>query len=183
MHSVRSCRKNPSKSRSRRAANGPKCGAPESMAGVCSPRKSFPKVRVLSNTPASALPRPRVGAANWRAKSAPNGVGMVASTFSSSIPRSISMAACSGTRRATSITPASPIANRRSCAAESLREIQPGEELSYDYYYDYDHYHEHPCRCGAQTCAGYIVKAPVRWRVRHAASSASKRRKSTRQAA
>lgn len=51
----------------------------------------------------------------------------------------------------------------------SLRRIQPGEELSYDYYYDYDHYQQHPCRCGAPTCAGYIVKAPLRWRVRHAA--------------
>ena len=65
----------------------------------------------------------------------------------------------------------------------AIRNIKPGEELSYDYYYDYDHYHEHPCRCGADNCAGYIVKAPVRWRVRHAAASASKRRKSTRRAA
>jgi hypothetical protein len=65
----------------------------------------------------------------------------------------------------------------------SLREIQPGEELTYDYYYDYDHYHEHPCRCGAKTCAGYIVKAPVRWRVRHAAARAAKDRKSARRAA
>lgn len=50
----------------------------------------------------------------------------------------------------------------------ALRKIQPGEELTYDYYYDYDHHREHPCRCGAADCAGYIVKAPQRWRVRHA---------------
>ncbi len=50
----------------------------------------------------------------------------------------------------------------------ALRAIKPGEELSYDYYYDYDHYLEHPCRCGAVDCAGYIIKAPQRWRVRHA---------------
>jgi SET domain-containing protein len=50
----------------------------------------------------------------------------------------------------------------------ALREIKPGDELTYDYYYDFDHYKEHPCRCGAAKCAGYIVKAPVRWRVRHA---------------
>jgi SET domain-containing protein len=65
----------------------------------------------------------------------------------------------------------------------SLREILPGQELTYDYYYDYDHYQDHPCRCGAQDCAGYIVKAPVRWRVRQAAAAARKRSKATRGAA
>jgi len=65
----------------------------------------------------------------------------------------------------------------------AIRAIKPGEELSYDYYYDYDHYHEHPCRCGAKDCAGYIVKAPVRWRVRHAAQRGGKRRKASRKAA
>ncbi len=51
----------------------------------------------------------------------------------------------------------------------AVRKIRPGDELTYDYYYDYDHYHEHPCRCGSDNCAGFIVKAPARWRVRHAA--------------
>lgn len=64
----------------------------------------------------------------------------------------------------------------------ALRAIRPGEELSYDYYYDYAHYHEHPCRCGAGSCAGYIVKAPVRWRVRHAAGQ-MKKKKPVRRAA
>jgi hypothetical protein len=50
----------------------------------------------------------------------------------------------------------------------ALRAIKPEEELTYDYYYDFDHYQDHPCRCGAKDCAGYIVKAPQRWRVRHA---------------
>ncbi len=58
----------------------------------------------------------------------------------------------------------------------ALRRIQPGEEITYDYYYDYAHYREHPCRCGARKCAGYIVKAPQRWRVRHAAAEAGKKR-------
>jgi SET domain-containing protein len=58
----------------------------------------------------------------------------------------------------------------------ALRKIRPGEELSYDYYYDYEHYEEHPCRCGAEDCAGYIVKAPVRWRVRQAASRRKKKK-------
>ena len=59
----------------------------------------------------------------------------------------------------------------------ALRKIKPGEELSYDYYYDYQHYQDHPCRCGAEDCAGYIVKAPQRWRVRHAHKKARPRAK------
>jgi SET domain-containing protein len=51
----------------------------------------------------------------------------------------------------------------------AIRDICPEEELTYDYYYDFEHYREHPCRCGANNCAGFIVKAPARWRVRHAA--------------
>ena len=60
----------------------------------------------------------------------------------------------------------------------ALRKIKPGEELSYDYYYDYDHYQDHPCRCGAEDCAGYIVKAPQRWRVRRAGKKKQVRKKS-----
>ena len=59
----------------------------------------------------------------------------------------------------------------------AIREIRPGDELSYDYYYDYEHYHEHPCRCGAKDCAGYIVKAPLRWRVRQAVRKGRKKSK------
>jgi len=59
----------------------------------------------------------------------------------------------------------------------AMRDIRPGDELTYDYYYDYDHYHEHPCRCGAPNCAGFIVKAPARWRVRHAAKKNQARRR------
>lgn len=57
----------------------------------------------------------------------------------------------------------------------ALRKIREGEELSYDYYYDYEHYQEHPCRCGAPDCAGYIVKAPQRWRVRRAGAGKEKK--------
>jgi len=64
----------------------------------------------------------------------------------------------------------------------ALRKIRPGEELSYDYYYDYEHYEDHPCRCGAEDCAGYIVKAPVRWRVRHAAAGRPKKKPKRRAA-
>lgn len=39
----------------------------------------------------------------------------------------------------------------------SLRAIQPGEEVTFNYGYDLENYAEHPCRCGAPECAGYIV--------------------------
>ena len=39
----------------------------------------------------------------------------------------------------------------------ALRDIQPGEEITFNYGYDLEDYEEHPCRCGAKECAGYIV--------------------------
>jgi hypothetical protein len=39
----------------------------------------------------------------------------------------------------------------------ALRDIRPGEELTFNYGYDLENYREHPCRCGAVECAGYIV--------------------------
>ena len=39
----------------------------------------------------------------------------------------------------------------------ALRDIQPGEELSFDYGFDIDCFEEHPCRCGKPMCVGYIV--------------------------
>lgn len=39
----------------------------------------------------------------------------------------------------------------------ALRDIEPGEELSFDYGYDIEHFLDHPCRCGAPQCVGYIV--------------------------
>ena len=39
----------------------------------------------------------------------------------------------------------------------ALRDIQAGEELTFNYGYDLENYREHPCRCGAAECAGYIV--------------------------
>lgn len=48
----------------------------------------------------------------------------------------------------------------------ALRDIAPGEELTYDYGFGYGEARLHPCRCGAPGCAGYIVNAAQRWRVR-----------------
>jgi uncharacterized protein len=40
----------------------------------------------------------------------------------------------------------------------SLRDIQKGEELFYNYGYDdIEEYEEHPCACGTTRCVGYIM--------------------------
>ena len=39
----------------------------------------------------------------------------------------------------------------------AIRDIEKGEELSYDYGYDFDDYHEHECFCGSRKCIGFIV--------------------------
>jgi uncharacterized protein len=39
----------------------------------------------------------------------------------------------------------------------ALRDIAPGEELTYNYGYDLDEYRDHPCRCGSGSCVGFIV--------------------------
>ncbi len=44
----------------------------------------------------------------------------------------------------------------------TLREILPGEELSFDYGFGLAGFFEHPCRCGSANCAGYIVARPLR---------------------
>ncbi len=48
----------------------------------------------------------------------------------------------------------------------ALRDIRPGEEITFNYGYDLDDYREHPCRCGAPECAGYIVAEVLFQRVR-----------------
>ena len=40
---------------------------------------------------------------------------------------------------------------------KSLRDINQGEELGYNYGYCVDDYKNHPCRCGSSRCVGYIV--------------------------
>jgi uncharacterized protein len=39
----------------------------------------------------------------------------------------------------------------------ALRDIPPGEEITFNYGYDLEAYLEHPCRCGAAQCVGFIV--------------------------
>lgn len=39
----------------------------------------------------------------------------------------------------------------------ALKDIQAGEELSFNYGYDAREYEKFPCRCGARNCCGYIL--------------------------
>ena len=41
----------------------------------------------------------------------------------------------------------------------SIKKIEKGQELSYDYGYpfDKDDYHDHKCKCGSSNCIGFIV--------------------------
>ena len=39
----------------------------------------------------------------------------------------------------------------------ALRDIEQGEELTFDYAFDVSCYEDHPCRCGRDGCIGYIV--------------------------
>lgn len=58
----------------------------------------------------------------------------------------------------------------------ALRDIEEGEELSYDYGFDYENWRDHPCRCGAPNCFGYIVRKDQRWRVRRLLAQEAVRR-------
>ncbi|MCU0788850.1 MAG: SET domain-containing protein-lysine N-methyltransferase [Verrucomicrobia bacterium] len=48
----------------------------------------------------------------------------------------------------------------------SIRDIQPGEELTFNYCYDIDDYKAHPCRCGSKKCVGFIVSEEFHEQVR-----------------
>lgn len=39
----------------------------------------------------------------------------------------------------------------------STKNIQKGEEITYDYGYDLEDYEDHMCRCNSKSCLGYIV--------------------------
>lgn len=39
----------------------------------------------------------------------------------------------------------------------SIREIEAGEEITFNYGYDLENYRDHPCRCGSENCVGFIV--------------------------
>jgi len=39
----------------------------------------------------------------------------------------------------------------------AIKDIQDGEELTYNYGYDDNEYENNPCNCGAKNCCGYIL--------------------------
>lgn len=39
----------------------------------------------------------------------------------------------------------------------AIRDIEAGEELTYNYGFDLESYRDYPCRCGTADCVGYIV--------------------------
>ena len=48
----------------------------------------------------------------------------------------------------------------------AMRDIEKGEELTFDYGFGMENWREHPCRCGTRKCVGFIVTKIQRWRVR-----------------
>jgi len=39
----------------------------------------------------------------------------------------------------------------------SIRDIEPDEEIVFNYGFDLENYKDHPCACGSENCVGYIV--------------------------
>jgi SET domain-containing protein len=39
----------------------------------------------------------------------------------------------------------------------AIRDIAPGDEITYNYGYDLEEYLAYPCRCGSAQCIGYMV--------------------------
>ena len=62
----------------------------------------------------------------------------------------------------------------------ALEDIEPGDELTYDYGYDLEHFLEHPCRCGSRKCVGYIVRADKRGKLKRILKRHRKREKKKR---
>ena len=64
----------------------------------------------------------------------------------------------------------------------ALRDIEEGEELSYDYGFDFEGWEEHPCRCGKPSCVGFIVKKEERSRVRKVLAKKARKERLAREA-
>lgn len=58
----------------------------------------------------------------------------------------------------------------------AMRDLRPGEELTFDYGYDIEDYRNHPCRCGASGCCGYVVAESLRDQVRELEAEAKRRK-------
>ena len=48
----------------------------------------------------------------------------------------------------------------------AITDIKKGDELTYDYGFSYDcNYKDYICKCGSESCCGYIVRQGSRWRI------------------
>lgn len=56
----------------------------------------------------------------------------------------------------------------------SIRDIEVGEEISYNYCYDLEDFEENPCRCGSEGCVGFIVDDELWPQMRELLSSKKK---------
>jgi uncharacterized protein len=59
----------------------------------------------------------------------------------------------------------------------ALKDIEKGEEITYDYGYDLDSWEDHPCKCGSKNCLGYIVGEDHREKLRKIIDGKSQNRK------
>jgi SET domain-containing protein len=58
---------------------------------------------------------------------------------------------------------------------KALRNINAGEELTYNYGYGIEDFEEHPCRCGASECVGYMIAEEHFDKIRHASRVKARR--------
>jgi len=63
------------------------------------------------------------------------------------------------------------------------RDISKGEEILIDYGYGMEHFLEHPCKCGKETCIGYIVARVDRKRLKKLLDKRKKRKEQSEKVA
>ena len=59
----------------------------------------------------------------------------------------------------------------------AVRDIEPGEELTFDYGYALESALDHPCHCGTPSCPGYIVNEADRDKLRKLLRKKKKKKK------
>lgn len=58
---------------------------------------------------------------------------------------------------------------------EAIRDIRPGEELTFNYGYSLEDFRDHPCGCGQRNCLGFIVAVEHHEQVRRELAEAPTR--------
>jgi hypothetical protein len=39
----------------------------------------------------------------------------------------------------------------------AIRDIEPGEEITFNYGYSIENYNDYPCKCGSNKCIGFMI--------------------------